>query len=68
MSRAMAGEKHEGSMLCCFCGKKIERSNPDPCVISVTTANHEGQWWACHGACFKERLAQDPPAFDPIYF
>jgi hypothetical protein len=69
----MLGGKHEDSMadsklLCCFCGKEIERSHSDPCVIRVVTSNHEDQLWACHGACFKEKLAKEPPVFEPVYF
>jgi hypothetical protein len=54
--------------LCCFCGKEIEETERDPCAVRVTTAEDNDQAWACHGACFKERLAIDPPIFEPAFF
>ena len=56
----------------CFCGKGIDPHKPDPCSITVETAE-EGKWqkWSCHATCFKERLATLPDApgfFDPVHF
>jgi hypothetical protein len=67
----------EGKMLvtfgpCCFCGRGIEKTEVDPCRVTVATAE-EGKWevWACHGSCFREKLADTPEApglFEPTYF
>jgi hypothetical protein len=50
----------------CFRGKGIDPYEPDPCSITVKTAE-EGKWqkWFRHTTCFKERLATlpDAPAF-----
>jgi len=54
--------------LCCFCGKEIEVRDPDPCRVVVTTHDGKDQWWSCHAACFKDRLAKDPPIFEPVHF
>jgi hypothetical protein len=54
--------------LCCFCGKEIEEQESDPCQLTVNTADNRDQWWSCHGSCFKERLATDPPIFQPAHF
>jgi len=56
---------------CCFCGADIVAQGPDPCTVTVETA--QGKWQVCkaHGACFKARLAQLPEApglFDPAHF
>lgn len=52
---------------CCFCGGDIEERDPDPCALRVTNANGDEQMWACHSACFKQRLDADP-MFEPIIF
>jgi hypothetical protein len=56
---------------CCFCGRDIAKTSIDPCRVSVVTADGKPQFWACHGACFRERLADPPEApglFEPAYF
>jgi hypothetical protein len=56
---------------CCFCGKPIKESKPDPCRVTVETSEGEWQVWHCHAKCFRERLATIPEAptlFDPAHF
>jgi hypothetical protein len=56
---------------CCFCGGDIEERKPDPCRLTVETAEGKWQVWYCHGACFRARLAATPdyPGFlDPAHF
>jgi hypothetical protein len=56
---------------CCFCGKGIERRKPDPCRVTVETAEAKPQVWFCHAECFRARLAVIPEApglFDPTHF
>jgi len=55
-------------MLCCFCGDQIEIRAPDPCRVIVVTSEQKDQFWACHSACFKEKLAKEPPIFEPGHF
>jgi len=47
-----------GTGVCCFCGEGIEPDDTDPCSVTVET-KVKGQWqfWYCHAACFRERLA-----------
>ena len=60
----MAAE--EAKWICCFCGGGINRQGTDPCLLSVHTADEKPQWWHCHGACFKERMAKQPAViYDP---
>jgi hypothetical protein len=54
--------------LCCFCGQEIEETGPDPCRLTVQTSKGKDQWWSCHGACFKKRIASEPPIFNPAHF
>jgi hypothetical protein len=54
--------------LCCFCGQEIEEADSDPCRLTVQTSDGKPQYWSCHGACFKERLATEPPIFGPAHF
>jgi len=56
---------------CCFCGTVIEKQGTDPCRITVETVTGKWQVWFCHGACFRQRLAEIPEApglFEPAYF
>jgi len=56
---------------CCFCGKAIEKTDTDPCRVTVSTASEKWQVWFCHGACFRERLAEleeSPGFFEPTHF
>jgi hypothetical protein len=57
--------------ICCFCAEKIARSATDPCRITVDTKGGKWQVWFCHGACFKDRLANlpdHPDFFSPAHF
>jgi len=54
--------------LCCFCGQEIERRDSDPCRMAVSTPEGKSQVWSCHSACLKERLAKEPPIFEPAHF
>jgi hypothetical protein len=58
----------KSAWLCCFCGDEIDERGPDPCRITVTTAENKPQWWACHGECFKKRLGGPREIFEPQYF
>ena len=56
---------------CCLCGKEITKSETDPCNVKVETATGKWQVWKCHGACFREHLADIPDApglFEPAHF
>jgi hypothetical protein len=56
---------------CCFCGKEIADGETDPCTVTVETAKGMWQVWKCHGACFREQLAEVPEApgfFEPAHF
>jgi hypothetical protein len=56
---------------CCFCGKDIEKSDTDPCRVTVETQKQDGQVWFSHAKCFKERLVELPELpgfFDPAFF
>ena len=56
---------------CCFCAKEIEKTEIDPCSISVATDNGRKQFWSCHSACFKAALNQEKKMkeiFEPTYF
>jgi hypothetical protein len=56
---------------CCFCGKDIEKTKPDPCHITVATVDGHDQWWWCHADCFKAALTKDPEIkeiFEPAHF
>jgi hypothetical protein len=56
---------------CCFCAGQIKPTSPDPCRVTVTTAEGKWQVWFCHGRCFRERLAEtpdNPGFFDPAHF
>ncbi len=56
---------------CCFCGEDNEAVGPDPCTVTVHTAQEKWQVWKAHGACFKAKLARHPEApslFDPAHF
>jgi hypothetical protein len=56
---------------CCFCAKEIIENDVEPCRITVETVTGKWQVWACHAACFKEKLT-DPPEcpglFEPAHF
>ena len=55
--------------LCCFCGGEIEEQPPEPVkLIAYTSPDDKPQFYACHAECFKERLATDPPIFQPKHF
>ena len=56
---------------CCFCGADIEENAADPCRVTVETAGGKWQVWMCHGACFRQKLADTPEApglFEPAHF
>jgi len=56
---------------CCFCGRDIEETGADPCRVTVETAGGKWQVWTCHGACFRQNLADPPEApglFEPAHF
>ncbi len=56
---------------CCFCGKEIENKDPNPCRVTVETAEGKWQTWSCHGECFRANLAEIPEypgIFDPAHF
>lgn len=58
-------------VLCCFCGQPVEKTETDPCRLTVEPATGKWQVWFSRGACFKERLAKldDAPGFfDPAHF
>lgn len=57
-----------GGWLCCFCGGEIEINGVDPCRLVVTTQERKDQFWSCHAACFKDRLAKEPDIFEPAHF
>ena len=54
---------------CCFCGKGIESSGIDPCVINVminidkSKDKQYNQDLFCHIACLKERLTLRVPLY-----
>jgi hypothetical protein len=55
---ATAAPMKIGSGVCCFCGKSVEPNGVDPCSVVVeTTVKGQWQFWYCHAACFRERLA-----------
>jgi hypothetical protein len=56
---------------CCFCGAPIARQGPDPCSVTVTTAQDRWQVWRVLAGCFKDALAtlaDAPGLFDPAHF
>jgi hypothetical protein len=54
---------------CCFCGKEIVESDPDPCRVTVETSNDLWQVWFAHCVCFKARITQDTPIdLSPAHF
>jgi len=56
---------------CCFCGCGIEKTDTDPCRVTVETATGKWQVWMCHGSCFRAKLADLPEApglFEPAHF
>ena len=56
---------------CCLCGEPIEKSEIDPCSLTVSTVKDKWQVWYCHAACFRIRLTDDPELrglFDPVHF
>jgi hypothetical protein len=54
---------------CCFCGDLIDKSDTDPCSVTVETVAQKWQVWYCHAACFRVRLS-DRPELDlgPAFF
>ena len=44
---------------CCFCGKEIEKTEVDPCSVTVETAKEKWQVWSCHADCFKSRVTTE---------
>lgn len=54
---------------CCFCGKNIESSKINPCIISILTnfdKSKERQYsqdFFCHITCFKEKIASHIPLY-----
>lgn len=54
---------------CCFCNQEIERSDVDPCCVTVETVDGSWQVWRCHARCFRERVfSRDDGLFDPANF
>ena len=56
---------------CCFCGRDIEESGTNPCSVTVETSSGKWQVWKCHGACFRQKLAElreAPGLFEPAHF
>jgi len=55
---------------CCFCAQQIADTAIDPCRVTVETSGGTVQWWYCHAACFKGRLANPPELigmFEPAH-
>jgi len=43
----------------------------DPCSVTVETGGGKWQAWKCHGACFRQKLAELPEVhalFEPAHF
>jgi hypothetical protein len=51
---------------CCFCGKAIVASPPDPCSVTVETSGGAWQTWGRHARCFRDRLNPDE-VFAPVH-
>ena len=52
-----------------FCNQEIERSDVDPCCVTVETVDGRWQVWRCHARCFRERVfSRDDGLFDPEHF
>jgi hypothetical protein len=49
---------HIEELVCCFCGKEIEHSSPDPCTIELKTSRDmdEAQQLACHAECMNQAV------------
>jgi len=45
---------------CPFCGEFIADSEVDPCRVTVETKSGKWQVWACHAACFKAKIVENP--------
>ncbi len=44
---------------CCFCGNQIEKTDIDPCSVTVETLNENWQVWYCHAECFKNQITTE---------
>ena len=49
------------NFICCFCGRRIDEIDPDPCTLTVETRQGRWQLWTTHSECFQSRLAPDAP-------
>jgi hypothetical protein len=52
---------------CCFCGQPIDKTEIDPCSVTVETSGGNWQVWFSHAACFKKLLCRDWD-FEPQHF